>query len=255
MRILILGGTTEARQLAERLADRCGVAVILALAGRTLAPVNIPVPLRIGGFGGAQGLANHLTGERVDVLVDATHPFAVNISHNAIEAARLANVPLLVLRRAPWVARDGDRWLEVDNLTQAARVLGMLPRRVFVASGRKDLLPLVAAPQHHYVIRSIDPIEPPLPLPHAEYLTMRGPFREEDERVLLATLGIDVVVSKNSGGAAAYGKIAAARQLAISVVMLRRPPAPAETVATVATVDTALSWLAHAGLPGAARGV
>ena len=255
MRILILGGTTEARQLAERVADRRGVAVILSLAGRTVAPVSIPVPLRIGGFGGVRGLANHLASERIDVLVDATHPFAVNISHNAIEAARLANVPLLALRRVPWIARDGDRWLEVDNLREAARVLGVLPRRVFVASGRKDLPLFVAAPQHHYVIRSIDPIQPLPALPHAEYLTMRGPFREEDERALFATRGIDIVVSKNSGGAAAYGKIAAARQLAISVVMLRRPPAPAETVATVETVERALSWLAHAGLPRTARGV
>lgn len=253
MRILILGGTTEARHLAERLAKREGVGVTLSLAGRTAVPVSIPVPLRIGGFGGAQGLADYLARKSIHIIVDATHPFAAQISQNAIEAARLANVSLLALRRAAWVEQEGDRWLEVGTMTEAAHALGELPRHVFLALGRKELAPFVATPQHHYVIRSVDPIEPPLALPHAEYLTMRGPFREAEERALFEARGIDIVVSKNSGGDAAYGKIAVARALGIPVVMLRRPPLP--EAPAVETVEDALAWLAHAGLPCAARGV
>ena len=247
MRVLILGGTTEARHLAERLADGKGVAVTLSLAGRTATPVGTPVPLRIGGFGGARGLADYLAAESIGAFVDATHPFAVQISCNAIEAARLANVRLLVLRRPPWIEQEGDRWQQVGTMTEATCELGELPRRVFLAVGRKELAPFVAAPQHHYVIRSVDPIAPPLELPSAEYLTMRGPFRAEDERALLKGRRIDILVSKNSGGDAGYGKIAAARALAIPVVMLRRPALPAAQA--VETVEEALVWLAHAGQP------
>jgi precorrin-6A/cobalt-precorrin-6A reductase len=253
MRLLILGGTTEARHLAERLAGREGIVVTLSLAGRTASPVSMPVPLRIGGFGGVRGLADYLAIERIAILVDATHPFAAQISQNAIEAARLADVRLLALRRPPWVLQEGDRWLEVGTMTEAAHVLGVQPRRAFLALGRKELAPFVAAPQHHYLIRSVDPIEPLLALPHAEYLTMRGPFREPDERELFEARGIDILVSKNSGGTAAYGKIAAARALGIPVVMLRRPSLP--DAPAVETVEDALTWLAHAGLPCAARGV
>src|SRR5215510_2990820 len=147
-------------------------------------------------------------------------------------------VRLLVLRRPPWIEQEGDRWQQVGTMTEATCELGELPRRVFLAVGRKELAPFVAAPQHHYVIRSVDPIAPPLELPSAEYLTMRGPFRAEDERALLKGRRIDILVSKNSGGDAGYGKIAAARALAIPVVMLRRPALPAAQA--VETVEEAL---------------
>ncbi|MGD0333745.1 MAG: cobalt-precorrin-6A reductase [Xanthobacteraceae bacterium] len=243
-RILILGGTTEARLLAERLAGRRELDVTLSLAGRTASPARQSVPVRSGGFGGAAGLAAYLVNERVDVLIDATHPYAAVISANAAAAARKTGVQFVPLRRPPWVAVAGDRWSEVNDVRDAARTLGQAPRRVFVTLGRNELAPFKEAPQHHYLIRSVDPVDPPLPLPHVSYVTGRGPFREADDRALMTARAIEVVIAKNSGGAATYGKIAAARTLRIDVIMVRRPPAPAAPA--VETVDDALAWLDHA---------
>jgi precorrin-6A/cobalt-precorrin-6A reductase len=251
--ILILGGTVEARQLAAKLTGRSGLAVTLSLAGRTGTPVAQPVPVRAGGFGGPDGLAAYLRAEHVDFLVDATHPYAAAISKNAAEAAGRAGVRLLALRRPPWMAVAGDRWTDVDNAAHAVRVLGEQPRRVFLAIGRKDVGAFVAAPQHSYLIRSVDPVAPPLAVPNAEYLVARGPFTEAAERALLERHSIEAVVAKNSGGSATYGKIAAARALGIEVVMLRRPALP--SVATVENVDDALAWLDHAVTSGTDRGV
>ena len=252
-RILILGGTTEARQLAGRLAGRAGLAVTLSLAGRTATPAAQPVPVRVGGFGGAAGLADYLRSERIDALIDATHPYAAVISANAAEAARKSNVPLIALRRPPWIATAGDRWTEVADVREAVRALGQAPRRVFVTLGRKELAPFADAPQHAYLIRSVDPVDPPLRLPQVSYVTGRGPFGEASDRALMREHRIDVVIAKNSGGAATYGKIAVARALGIEVVMLRRPPAPASTA--VASVDDAIGWLDHALTSATARGV
>jgi precorrin-6A/cobalt-precorrin-6A reductase len=252
-RILILGGTTEARRLAERLAPRADLAVTLSLAGRTAAPAPQPVPVRIGGFGGAAGLAAWLGAEAIDLLIDATHPYAARISANAAAAATLAQVPLLVLDRPAWVAVDGDRWTEVVDMQGAAQALGALPRRAFLALGRNELAPFAAAPQHFYLIRSVDPVEPPLAVPRAVYLTGRGPFDGADERALLAQHHIDVIVAKNSGGAATYGKIAAARGLGLPVIMLARPARP--QVPAAASVEDALVRLDHALTSGAVRGV
>jgi precorrin-6A/cobalt-precorrin-6A reductase len=252
MRVLILGGTTEARQLAERLALRRDLVVTLSLAGRTSNPVPHPVPLRIGGFGGAEGLAEFLKAERIDRLIDATHPYAAQISANAARAAQLAQVPLLAQRRPAWIAVVGDRWTEVDDTHAAAQALGAAPRHVFLALGRNEIAPFETAPQHFYLVRSVDPVEPPLAVPHATYIQARGPFREEDDRALLVAHAIDTVVSKNSGGAAAYGKIAAARALGIAVLLLRRPALPA--VAAAESVNDAMAWLDHAPV-SPARGV
>jgi len=252
-RILILGGTTQARQLAERLAGRADLDVTLSLAGRTLAPMRLPVPVRSGGFGGAAGLAGYLSSERIDVLIDATHPYASGISANAYTAARMTNVPFVALRRPAWLAVAGDRWTEVDAVRHAVHALGPTPRRVFVTLGRNELSPFAEAPQHFYLIRSVDPVEPPLPLPQVIYLTGRGPFAEADERALMLTHGIEIVIAKNSGGGAIYGKIAAARSLGIGVIMLRRPALPATP--SVETVEDALVWLDHALTSAAARGV
>ena len=225
-RILILGGTTEARRLAERLASRTDLAVTLSLAGRTAAPAAQPVPVRIGGFGGAAGLAAYLAAQAIDVLIDATHPYAAQISANAAEAAARVRMPLLALERPPWEPVDGDRWTEVADMPAAVAALGTAPRRVFLALGRKELRPFEAAPQHLYLVRSVDPVEPPLALPRCRaIITGRGPFDEAAEHALLAQHRIDVIVAKNSGGAATYGKIAAARRLGLPVIMLRRPPA------------------------------
>jgi precorrin-6A/cobalt-precorrin-6A reductase len=160
-RVLILGGTTEARLLAERLAVRADLQVMLSLAGRTASPARQPVPVRSGGFGGAAGLAHYLASERMDALIDATHPYANVISKNAVEAARQADVPLVVLRRPPWIAAAGDRWTEVGDVREAVRTLGDTARRVFVALGRNELAPFNEAPQHFYLIRSVDPVDPP----------------------------------------------------------------------------------------------
>jgi precorrin-6A/cobalt-precorrin-6A reductase len=251
IRILILGGTTEARQLAERLAGRGDLDVTLSLAGRTASPVPHAVPVRIGGFGGAAALAGYLTEHRINALIDATHPYAIIISANAAAAARQAAVPFVVLRRPPWTAIAGDRWTEVSDTAAAVKAIGEQSRNVFIALGRNDLAPFARAPQHRYLIRSVDPVDPPLALPHARYITARGPFSEADDRALMAAHEIEVVVSKNSGGGAAYGKIAAARALGITVIMVHRPPTP-DTPA-VETVEEAIAWLDHAVTSAAAR--
>jgi precorrin-6A/cobalt-precorrin-6A reductase len=252
-RILILGGTTEARELAERLAKRADLEVIVSLAGRTKSPAPQPVPVRTGGFGGVAGLARYLGEERIDALVDATHPYANIISGNAAAAARQAGVALLGFRRPPWRAVAEDRWTEVLDVADAVHRVGERPRRVFVTLGRTELAPLSGAPQHFYLIRSVDPVEPPLPLPRVNYVTDRGPFSAADDRALMSAHAIDAVIAKNSGGTATYGKIAAARALGIDVIMLRRP-APPDGPA-VETVDAVIAWLDHAIASAVARGM
>jgi precorrin-6A/cobalt-precorrin-6A reductase len=253
MRILILGGTAEARGLAQRLAARSDLAVTLSLAGRTATPAAQPVPVRVGGFGGTSGLANYLSAERIDALVDATHPYAAIISANVARAAETSGIPLLALRRAPWTPVAGDRWIEVADIPAAVAALGEAPRRVFLALGRKELASFAAAPQHRYLVRSVDPVDPPLAVPHASYITARGPFAEADERALLAAHDIEVVVAKNGGGSATYGKIAAARELGVPVIMPLRPLLP--TVMAVETIEDALAWLDHVRARCADRGV
>jgi precorrin-6A/cobalt-precorrin-6A reductase len=252
-RVLVLGGTTEARLLAERLAGRPDLNMTLSLAGRTASPARQPVPVRRGGFGGVAGLAAYLVRERIDVLIDATHPYAKVISDNAVTACSQIGTPLLVLRRPPWIATAADQWTEVADVREAARTLGEIPRRVFVALGRNELAPFNEAPQHFYLIRSVDPVDPRLPLPHVAYVTGRGPFSDAADRALMTEHRIEVVIAKNSGGAATYGKIAAARTMHIGVIMLRRPPAPAAPA--VETVEDALGWLDHALTLATARGV
>jgi precorrin-6A/cobalt-precorrin-6A reductase len=252
-RVLILGGTAEARMLAERLAGRADLDVTLSLAGRTASPARQKVPVRSGGFGGVAGLANYLASKHIAALIDATHPYANAISNNAVAAAQQSGVRLLQLRRPPWIAVVGDRWIAVSDVREAVRALGETARRVFVALGRNELAPFAEAPQHFYLVRSVDPVDPPLPVPQTAYVTGRGPFGEAEDRALMTAHGIDVVIAKNSGGTATYGKIAAARALGLGVVMLQRPPAPAAH--GVETVDDALAWLDHALTSTAARGV
>ena len=239
--------------LGERLATRADLDVMLSLAGRTAAPVPHAVPVRIGGFGGAAGLADYLVKEHIDALIDATHPYANVISENARAAARQATVRFMTLRRPPWTALVGDRWTEVDDAAAAVKAIGDQTRSVFVALGRNELAPFEDAPRHRYLIRSVDPVDPPLPLPQVTYVTARGPFSETDDRALMTTHAIDVVIAKNSGGSAAYGKIAAARALGIEVIVLRRPVAPAAVA--VETIEDAIAWLDHALTSAAARGV
>lgn len=252
-RILILGGTTEARQLAGKLAARADLSITLSLAGRTENPVAQNVPTRVGGFGGAGGLAAYLNDMRIDLLIDATHPYAAQISANAAEAARKTGMPIIALRRPGWEPVKGDRWTLVGTVAEAVEVLGPAPRRAFLSLGRQEVAAFEAAPQHHYLIRSVDPVEPKLAVPDATYLLARGPFRESDESALLRDHRIDVVVSKNSGGEATYGKIAAARALGIDVVMIRRPALP--DVPSAESVEALAAMVDHFLGPAAERGV
>ena len=200
-----------------------------------------PVPMRVGGFGGVAGLANWLRAHDVQALIDATHPYAAQMSRNAAEAAALTGVKLLALQRAAWAPVAGDDWTEVADAADAVRRLGEAPLRVFLALGRQELAPFGAAPQHTYLIRSVDPVDPPLAVPHADYVLARGPFAEADEAALLRAHRIEVIVAKNSGGTATYGKLAAARALGIAVLMFRRPLPP--SVREVGTVAEAVDWL------------
>jgi precorrin-6A/cobalt-precorrin-6A reductase len=253
MNILILGGTAEARALAAALAQRTVYAATLSLAGRTAAPAPHPVPVRSGGFGGAEGLARYLRQQRIDALIDATHPYAATISANAAQAANAAHVPLIALRRRPWPKVPGDDWIEVETVEDAVKAVGDTPHRVFLALGRKELQPFAAAPQHVYLVRSVDPVDPPLAVPHATYIAARGPFSEVEDRALLEHHRIEIIVAKNSGGESTYGKIAAARMLGIPVIMLKRQALPAAE--SVETVDDVLAWLDHALTLSTARGV
>ena len=242
MKLLILGGTSESNSLAERLAGDERYAATLSLAGRTGTPRLPPVALRVGGFGGAVGLAEFLQAEQIDVLIDATHPFAERISANAVTAARLAGVPLLALTRAPWAPVDGDRWTAVDDLAGAAAALPGAPTSVFLTVGRQSLVPFASQPQHHYVIRVIDPPEIPAALVNAEVVVGRGPFQIEAETALLRAHRIQVLVTKNSGGKAASAKLAAARTLGLPVILVSQPKAGDE--ARFRTVDAVLLELA-----------
>jgi precorrin-6A/cobalt-precorrin-6A reductase len=251
--VLILGGTTEARQLAGLLAGRADIKATLSLAGRTAAPAAQPVPVRIGGFGGAEGLANYLKDEHINALIDATHPYAAVISQHAADATASAGVPIVALRRPAWTATADDHWVEVGDMAGAVAALGTAPKRVFLAIGRKEVAAFAAAPQHHYLIRSVDPIEPPLNVPNATYILSRGPFPESDEKALLSDHRIETIVAKNSGGSATHGKIAAARTLGLNVIMLRRPALP--EVPTVDDAHGVIAWLDHQWPPSTKRGV
>jgi precorrin-6A/cobalt-precorrin-6A reductase len=237
--VLVLGGTGEARLLAGELACEPGLVVTSALAGRVAGPLLPPGRVRIGGFGGAEGLAAWLREQRVTAVVDATHPFAARISANAVLAAAGAGVPLLALRRPGWTAVDGDRWHSAGSLAEAAALLpGLLPEpsgRVFLTTGRLGLAAFAGLPEPSFLIRSVDPPEPPLPARHTVLLD-RGPFTLDGERALLRGHRIDVLVTKDSGGAATAAKLTAAREAGLPVVVVRRPPVPpgVETVPDVA---------------------
>ena len=254
LKILILGGTTEASALALALAGDARFDATLSLAGRTKAPRTPPIPFRIGGFGGVEGLVQYLKAEHVDLLVDATHPFAAQMSRHADAASRSAGVPLLAVCRPAWRSVPGDRWTPVADMAAAVAALGPTSRRVFLTIGQKELAPFREAPQHAYVIRSVDAPEAEALPPDAEVITARGPFAEEDERRLLVQKKIDVIVTKNSGGTATEAKLAAARALGIPVIMVERPARP--EVETVAGAEDALEWLeAHRGMAPSRRGV
>lgn len=257
MRVLVLGGTTEASSLARLMAGDSRFEATLSLAGRTANPQAQPLPTRIGGFGGAEGLAEWLIAHGIEAVVDATHPYAAIISRNAVAACGKACVPLASLIRPPWGREAADRWSEVPDAKAAAAMLGETPRRVFLSLGRLELAAFAAAPRHHYVARSIDPPGHIALPPDIRFIYARGPFDETSERELIAAEGIDLIVSKNSGGSATYAKIAVARALAIPVIMIARPQKPTGT--PVSDAKSAIGWLegvrAHPAPPGSRRSV
>ncbi|MCZ7415269.1 MULTISPECIES: cobalt-precorrin-6A reductase [unclassified Streptomyces] len=248
MHVLILGGTTEGRWLAETLAEERGLRVTSSLAGRVGRPVLPPGEVRVGGFGGVEGLVEWLREHRVDAVIDTTHPFARTISFNAAEAAATAHVPLLALRRPGWVPEAGDAWHGVGSLEEAARVVRSLGARVFLTTGRMGLSAFAPLAEPWFLVRSVDPPEPPFP-PRMEVLLDRGPFTLDGELDVMRRHRIDVLVTKDSGGAATAPKLAAARELGVPVVVVRRPPTP-EGVPVADGVEAARDWLLARHAPG-----
>lgn len=249
MHVLLLGGTTEARRLAELLTARLPVAglpdlrVTSSLAGRVASPRSLPGQVRTGGFGGADGLARWLREHDVTALIDATHPFAETISFNAARAADLTHTPLLALRRPGWVPESGDRWHPAGSLEDAAALLPDLGSRVFLTTGRTGIAAFAgtALDDLWFLVRSVDPPEAPHPR-SMEVLLERGPFGLERERELLRRFRIDVVVTKDSGGSGTAPKLVAAREAGLPVVVVRRPPVPGG-VPVVTAPEQALTWL------------
>ncbi|MFJ8565095.1 cobalt-precorrin-6A reductase [Streptomyces sp. NPDC093514] len=239
--VLILGGTTEARRLAEALASDPSVHVTTSLAGRVASPVLPPGDTRIGGFGGIAGLAGWIIGFDVTHVVDATHPFAEQMSFHASEAEALTGVPLLALRRPGWTPQPADDWTFVDSLAEAAALLPGFGNRAFLTTGRMGLHTFAHLTDTWFLVRSVDPPAAPVP-PRLEVLLARGPFTLEDERELLARHRIDVLVTKDSGGSATAPKLTAAREAGIPVLVVRRPPVP-QGVPEADSVDAVLDWL------------
>jgi len=238
-RVLLLGGTSEAATLAERLVERAEVRLTTTLAGVTRQPRRLPGEVVVGGFGGAARLRRYLEDERVAALIDATHPFAMRMARNARRAALVARVPRLKLWRPAWRAAPGDRWDEASDVTDAARRAARHGRRPLVSLGARGLGGFDFAPFERALVRAIE-LPPALPA-NARWLEARGPFAVEAERALLVDEAIDVIVAKNAGGEGARAKLTAARELGLPVVIVRRPPPPAGPLAL--SVDEALAWL------------
>jgi len=240
--VLILGGTTEGAEIARRLVGVNGLRVISSLAGRTREPKALPGEVRIGGFGGAAGLAEYLRAERVDIVVVSTHPFADRIARNAALACAEVGVGRLSVIRPAWERREGETWIEVGDTAGAVAAIPA-NARVFLTAGRQEAGAFAARSDAWFLIRVVDPLDPPFPARHA-LITARGPFSVEGECALMVEHRIDVLATKNAGGNRA--KLDAARELGILVVMVRRPPLPpgeavADAESAVARLDEFLN--------------
>lgn len=242
--LLVLGGTTEATQLCRVLASE-GLGGTISFAGRVERPVRQPLPQRVGGFGGVPGLVDYLRQEEITHVIDATHPFAAQMSRNAVQACAEAGVPLIAFTRAPWEAIAGDAWTQVDDTASAVRTLERPAETVLLAVGRQSLPDFARNPQHRYILRLVDPPTAPPPFPDHHVVVSRGPFTEGGDRALMEEYGVTLVVSKNSGGTGAYAKIAAARALNLPVIMIARPQMPLRD--EVFSVEAVLHWIAHSG--------
>ncbi|OBQ31096.1 MAG: cobalt-precorrin-6X reductase [Aphanizomenon flos-aquae MDT14a] len=241
LRVLILGGIGDAVELAVKIANIPGIEVITSLAGRTREPANLPGNVRSGGFGGVPGLTNYLREMQIDLLIDATHPFANQISENAAAATQEVGIPRLMVIRPPWEKLEDDDWLEVEDNLAAATALANRAKRVFLTIGRQEIGTFAHLQEIWFLMRMIDPPNTDVIVPPGLILCDRGPFNLENEQEILLKYNIDTIVSKNSGGNATYPKIIAARKLGIKVVMVNRPPVPPGK--QVADVDSACKWL------------
>ncbi|MDA9469029.1 cobalt-precorrin-6A reductase [Bradyrhizobium sp. CCBAU 53415] len=246
-RALILGGTADASLLAAEIA-RAGVDAVYSYGGRTRAPADQPLPTRIGGFGGVSGLADYIRREAITHVIDATHPFAAEMSRNAVAACAEAGTPLIALERAPWTRATGDHWIETRDVNAAAAALPEAPANVFLAIGRQHIAPFASRPQHVYTLRFVDPPEAPLPFA-ADVIVSRGPFTLEGELEMMRTRGIAWIVARNSGGEGARAKIDAARMLGLPVIMISRPQLPERLRAE--SVTEVMQWLGHRTCLGA----
>jgi precorrin-6A/cobalt-precorrin-6A reductase len=226
--------------MAEAIA-KAGLSGVYSYAGRTEAPMGQPIHMRMGGFGGVEGLCAYLHDQAITHVIDATHPFAAGMSANAVAACTITGTPLIALERATWTPGEGDRWTHVPDIPAAVSALAGPAQRVFLAIGRQHLEPFAAHAQHHYLLRLVDPPTTPLPLPQAQVIVARGPFDVAGDTALLQSHGIEVVVAKNAGGKGAVAKIAAARALGLPVVMIDRPVIPARRV--VSSVAAVMAWL------------
>ncbi|SCB10634.1 precorrin-6A/cobalt-precorrin-6A reductase [Bradyrhizobium shewense] len=244
---LILGGTADASQLAAAIA-RAGIEAIYSYGGRTRAPADQPLPTRIGGFGGVSGLADTIRSEGITHVIDATHPFAAEMSRNAVEACAETATPLIALERAPWTKAPADNWIEVTDVSVAAAALPEAPANVFLAIGRQHIAPFAMKPQHAYTLRFVDPPEAPLPFP-ADVIVSRGPFTFDSEIEMMRERGIGWIVARNSGGDGARAKIDAARRLGLPVIMISRPKLPERL--RVESVAEIMQWLGHRTCLGA----
>jgi len=250
MRVLVLGGTGDALALAARLHAEPWIAVTSSLAGRVAQP-RLPLgEVRVGGFGGPEGLALYLRDGRFDAVIDATHPFAATISRNAVDACARADVPLISLERLRWAPGAGDCWKRVPDVAAAAQHARELGARIFLTIGRQGLAPFAAIADRWFLIRAIESPAAPLPPQHALMLA-RGPFTLADERAILRAHAIDVVVAKDSGGDATVAKLAAARDLGIPVVLIDRPAGAGAQ--PVADIDAVAAWLAARFAPEVVR--
>jgi precorrin-6A/cobalt-precorrin-6A reductase len=238
--LLILGGTTEATALGNAV-QAAELQALMSLAGRVERPARQPIPRRIGGFGGVSGLVDYLRTEQITHVIDATHPFAAQMSRNAIAACTEADVPLVAFTRPPWVKQAKDCWQQVSDIAAAVAALDRPVCRVMLAVGRMHLKAFAPNLQHFYLLRLVDTPETPPVFPNQHVLVSRGPFTAAADQALMEEFAIDVVVSKNSGGAGAYAKIAAARVLSLPVVMIDRPALPVR--AEVFSVGDALDWV------------
>jgi precorrin-6A/cobalt-precorrin-6A reductase len=248
MRALILGGTGDANQLADRFV-REKIDAVYSYAGRTQIPLGHSLPTRIGGFGGVAGLAEFIREQNITHVIDATHPFAAEMSRHAVEACAATGIPLVALERAPWGRVSGDYWIEVTDINSAVAALPEKRARVFLALGRQHIAPFAAKPQHAYTLRFVDVPDGSLPLPDAEVVVSRGPFTLQGDRELMRSRSIEFLVARNSGGAGARAKIDAARELGLPVIMIERPALPDRP--QVESVEEVLAWLTHDARLGA----